>query len=95
MEMKKFKHTLLLSVFAIEICAFVGVYIFGTRGVRALKKLQHENAGLEQEIKRIQAQLQVQKKEVDLWRKHAFYKEKIAREQLQMARKNDQIFLVD
>ena len=93
--MKKLKHTLLLSVFAIEICAFIGVYIFGTRGVRALKKLQHSNAQLEQEINRLNNQLQTQKKEVDVWRKHAFYKEKIAREQLQMARKNDQIFLVD
>jgi len=93
--MNKFKHTLLLSVFTVEVFAFVGVYIFGTRGVRALKKLQNENAELAKEIHRLNNQLNVQKKEVELWQKHAFYKEKIAREQLQMARKGDEIYLVD
>ena len=42
---------------------------------------------LQQEVKTIQ-------EDIDLWKTDDFYKEKIAREQLQMARKGDKLFYI-
>ncbi len=93
--MKKIKHMVLLGVFITEVSTFFGLYLFGTRGVKSLRKLHKENSMLQQEIATLRTCIQDQKKEVELWQRHAFYKEKIAREQLHMARAGDEIYLID
>lgn len=77
-----------------EIGVFGYIYFFGTNGIQALHKQQMIAAGLQKNIEQIKNEIQQLKQEIYLWQTDDFYKEKIAREQLQMARKDDQIFYI-
>lgn len=90
--MKTVKRTLLRLFFGLEVCVFVGVYLFGPSGLQTIVRLKHENRQLDQEIEQLQARVAVAEQKLAVWQSDDFYKEKIAREQLQMARKGDEIF---
>ena len=90
--MKTVKRTLLRLFFGLEVCVFVGVYLFGPSGLQTIVRLKRENRQLDQEIEELQARVAVAEQKLAVWQSDDFYKEKIAREQLQMARKGDEIF---
>lgn len=78
----------------IEAIVFLELYCFGSEGVKVLQLLHDENKQLAIEIDSLQ-------KEVDLldctlirYRDDPFFLEKVAREELQMARPNDEIVFV-
>lgn len=82
------------AFFTVEVLVFCGVYLFGRQSIAVLVGLQRDN-------KHLQELLQDQKKEItDIestiqeWQLHPFYKEKIARELLQMARKEEQVYYI-
>ena len=85
--------TLLQVCLIIEIVLFAGVYLFGNRGMHALIALKKENDILEQEIVKTEREIALLRQEIDEWNLYPYYKEKIAREQLQMARKDEIIYL--
>jgi len=90
--MKRVKRTLLRLFFGLEVCVFVGVYLFGPSGLQSIVRLERENKQLDQEIEQLQARVAVAEQKLTVWQSDDFYKEKIAREQLQMARKGDEVF---
>jgi len=90
--MKTFKRTMLRVFFAIEVCVFAGVYLFGPSGLQTMVRLSKENDQLALEIFDLQGQVSDWQQKIALWQSDDFYKEKIAREQLQMARRGDEIF---
>lgn len=90
--MKTVKQTILRIFFAIEITVFVFVYIFGPQGIQALRHVKQENMVLEQHLDVLRAEVSELKDTLVAWEQYPFYKEKIAREQLQMARKGDQVY---
>ena len=90
--MKTVKRTLLRLFFGLEVCVFVGVYLFGPSGLQTIVRLKRENRQLDQEIEQLQVRVAVAEQKLAVWQSDDFYKEKIAREQLQMARKGDEIF---
>jgi cell division protein FtsB len=78
---------------AAEIIIFTGFYFFGNNGMLALWKLQqelnvqlHDVQTAKDEVTQLQANLALQKK-------HPFFLQKIAREQLQMARADEEIYM--
>ncbi len=87
------RRLLLRVFFGIEVVIFSGFYFFGGQGIRGIRALHKhtalsilENKALEDEIKNLEDT-------VLAWQTNPFYKEKVAREQLQMARKGDIIYL--
>ncbi len=78
--------------FAVEICIFVGVYLFGPRGLQTMLRLEKENRELDQEVAQLKQEVLNCKQKIAVWQSDDFYKEKIAREQLQMAKRGDEIF---
>lgn len=90
--MKTFKRTMLRIFFAVEVCVFVGVYLFGPSGLQAMRQLKQENQQLDAEIVQMQQEISDWEQKIALWESDDFYKEKVAREQLQMARVGDEIF---
>jgi len=88
--MKTFKRTMLRIFFAIEVCVFAGVYLFGPSGLQTMMRLEKENSVLNAEITQLQQEAAEWEQKIAHW--DDFSKEKIAREQLQMARTGDQIF---
>jgi len=90
--MKTVKQTALRIFFAIEIIVFAWVYVFGPQGMQVLRDVQKENVTLEATITTLRSEMHQLEDQVVAWKTYPFYKEKIAREQLQMARKGDQVY---
>jgi len=90
--MKEIKRRILRIFFVLEICVFIGVYAFGPHGIQHLRQLSHENEQLEREVQALKIEVSELEQKIVQWNTHSFYKEKIAREQLQMAYKNEEIY---
>lgn len=89
------KKRLLRIFFGLEIIMFCYVYFFGAQGWQYIQKLKVENKDKKQEIVLMQKKLHKLELKIARWESHPFYKEKLARERLQMARKDEQIYYVD
>ncbi|MDR3550051.1 MAG: septum formation initiator family protein [Candidatus Babeliales bacterium] len=90
--MKVIKRRVLRIFFVLEVMVFAGFYVMGPHGLRAQQKIDKENAELKNETVVLQQELHTLNETIAQWDAHPFFKEKIAREQLQMARKDDQIY---
>ncbi|BDC34740.1 hypothetical protein Noda2021_06980 [Candidatus Dependentiae bacterium Noda2021] len=77
----------------VELCAMAGVYINGAYGFRAQQIIAAESKMLVDEIDIIQHEIALFKKEITLWQAYPFYKEKAAREQLQMCYPDEIIYV--
>lgn len=88
------KRHLLRIFFLIEIAIFIGIYVFSSQGLQTLHRMKHENKEVELRIADLQKEIKDLEAEVDEWQNNSFYKEKIAREQLQMAKKGDQVYFL-
>ena len=88
------KRMLLQLLLVAEGSVFIYVYLHGNNGVYALKFLCNENKKIKQKIDLLSHQVARLKHEITEWKTNDFYKEKIAREQLQMSRKNDEIYYI-
>lgn len=89
------KRFLLRLFFVVEIILFMIVYFFGTQGLNVVLKMNQENARISSENRQIEEEVEALKKTVSLWKTDPFYKEKIAREQLHMARPGDEIYFLN
>ncbi len=92
--MKRIKPFLLRIFFMLEIVAFGYVYLFGLQGLQVLMALKKEDKQLEVRIDKIQHEVVALQEEHVTWQKYSFYKEKFAREHLQMAHKDDEIYYI-
>lgn len=77
-----------------ELLIFCSVYFFCVDGRPKIHKLCVENSILEEELKVLTNEIDEIENEKLAWNTDPFYKEKVAREQLQMARKDDEIFFI-
>lgn len=93
--MKTFKQTVLRVFFALEVSVFAGVYLFGPNGLQSMVLLERENNDLDHDIERLLAEVSTCENKLVSCKADDFYKEKIAREQLQMAREGDEVFLIE
>jgi len=81
--------------FVVEVMVFVGVYLFGGNGVQYLRRLKHENQLLKNEIVQLESEVKLIEQQIVAWKADDFYKEKVAREKLQMAKKSDEIYFIE
>lgn len=88
------KRFFLRFFMGLECFIFLGIYFLGSQG---LKKIWHENAEnkkIATLIKKRENELDELKNEIIKWEKNPFYKEQWAREKLQMARINDEVYVI-
>jgi len=88
------KQLLVRMIIYSELMVLGLFYIFSPHGVQAITTLQRECTEVEQHIMRIKQDILEIEREMVAWHNDNFYKEKIAREQLQMARADEEIYLV-
>ena len=93
--MNEKKKRLLRIFFAGEIVLFIILYCVGPRGVYSLHHIKKENRDLANEVATLQQEIAQLDEQIRTVQSDPFYKEKIAREQLQMARKGETIYLID
>jgi len=80
------------AAFLAEVCAFLAIYLYGSHGLQSVRGLEQENALLEMETAHATQQVTRLQEEIASWHRDDFRKEKIAREQLQLARPGDEIY---
>ena len=78
----------------IEMVAFGHVYLFGHNGIKALQAQKNVVEDLKKDIIVLNEHITQLEKEMFAWQTDDFFKEKVAREQLQMARKGDELFYI-
>lgn len=89
---KKVKQTVLQSFFVLELFTIGFFYLFGTQGLPVVYRFRQENQQLQEEIVQMRVEVAALEKELNDWHHYPYYKEKIARQQLQMARADEQIY---
>jgi cell division protein FtsB len=91
---KLIKQYIFQVFFLSEVLLILLVYIFGRYGLPALWSLKKENKLISQEIAHLSQEVARLENKCKEWQDYPFYKEKIAREHLQMARDGDYIFYI-
>ena len=84
----------LMVLFGFEAILFCLVYFFGSYGIHVLFRLKKENNILHKEIISLGKGIIQLEHEIDDWKHNDFVKEKFAREQLFMQKKNEYIFFL-
>ncbi len=88
----------LLKLFLLVECVLCALFYFlGDQGFPALLQLKKENQAIVEEIAALQREITQLSREIDDWHTYPYYKEKIAREQLQMMSKmkNETVYIFD
>jgi cell division protein FtsB len=78
-----------------EICVIVYAYIGGKNGLLSLEVQRKELRRLQFLSEQLQKEIDEIEGEISEWEAGDFYKEKVAREQLQLARKGDKLFYIE
>ncbi len=89
------KRWLLRIALATEVLLFAITFFFDSHGMRALYALQAETVVLRNEIDTLGSEVAVLEHDIAQWHEDVFYKEKMAREQLQMARCDEIIYYIE
>jgi len=88
------KRFLLRLFFVVEIFIFLLMYAFGSQGVQVVLAMRKENSSVSLEVRSLQSEVEQLEKTITSWKNDPFYKEKVAREQLHMARPTDEVYFV-
>lgn len=80
--------------FAAEILIFSWFYYAGANGLCAVQELSKENCEVEMSITQVKKEIEDADKAITCWSSDDFYKEKMAREELHMAREDEKIYLI-
>lgn len=88
------KKMFIKILFFAEIIVYGHLYLFGSNSITTLQNQKDIVLTLKQEITQLQNNIIQLEQEIHTWNNNDFYKEKIAREQLQMARKDDELFYI-
>lgn len=92
--MKEFKRSGLRLLVGAEIMLVSFFYLCSAGGLPAVQQADTINAGLLEEVKALEAEIDSLMHEVEERTQNPFYKESIARQELQMARDNETIYVL-
>lgn len=95
MILKNFKRLILRLFLIFEIIIFTVIYYYGPHGLKVINDLNHDNRKLEKNIDLLKFEINNLEDEINKWEKEPFYKERIARELLQMAREDEEIYIIN
>ena len=76
----------------IQVIGLIYVYKEGKNGLQSVHTLQHEVEQVAQQVTERNKEIAALQNEIVSWKTYPFYKEKIAREHLHMARKGDVVY---
>jgi cell division protein FtsB len=88
------KKIVIRAFFVVEIVFFVTLYFVSPDGLMAVKTRKIENKQLADAIQQTKEEIAKLERETKEWETNPFYPEKVAREQLQMARPDDEVYYV-
>lgn len=89
MEARRF---IVWGVLAAEMFVFAYCYVYSTGGLLAVHTLEKETRVIETANRELMQEVNHMEQEIIAWNEDDFYKEKVAREQLQMAYEDEDIY---
>jgi cell division protein FtsB len=89
------KKIIFRILFAFEIIIMGGFYFFGANGVYALQRLKQEKKGIERQVQDAKFEITNLENKIHDWKSSDFEREKIAREQLHMARPDELVIYLN
>lgn len=95
LKMKEIKRLVLRIFFSCEIILFIFFYFFGAEGFQALMHLKSQKNNLVNGLSVLQQDVNKLQYELSQWKSDLFLSEKIAREQLQMSKPDEEIYLIN
>lgn len=94
LDKRTIKRLLLRIFFLGQILVFGVNYTMGTHGLRTLWTVNKNNCRLQKKIDILHQELQDLEQQKNSWNSDPFLKEKVAREQLQLAKADEDIYLI-
>ena len=88
------KKILLRLVITTELLLFLIYLFWGARGVQEICHVRSKNSTLMREVALIQSNIDSLQDAIYDWQRYPYYQEQYAREQLQLAKKHDEIYLI-
>jgi len=91
---KKSRYSLWYIVIGIEVCITAALFVFSPHGLPNLHRLTHEKKLLQQSTDTILGDIRQLQTHIAQWQSSPFYREQLAREQLQMAYADEIVYYV-
>lgn len=92
-KVKRFKqHSIIRLMLGIEMGWFMYLYVCGSQGIYELMRLRVENKESQEELNCVRVVINDLQQELVRWKHNDFLREKIAREELQMVRKGEEVY---
>lgn len=92
--MAKYLWTSTKIILVIEVCLFGYHCWFGKHGLSMVSAIQIEQQSIALAIGKVSQEIAQLDQEINNWHKYPFYQEKIAREELHMAGKDDEVYFI-
>lgn len=89
---KKIKKLFIKFIILTELFIFSFTFIFGKNGLLYLINLRQQNHIEEAKLELLKIEIKNLNQKINEWNNDEFYKEKIAREQLQLSKEKEQIY---
>ena len=88
------KRSLLWFFVGAEVSIFITMYLFGSHGIQKMRSLKKELVQVQAQKAVIQSEIDELSVTIHQWKTNDFHAEKLAREQLQMARPAEQLYVI-
>lgn len=89
------KKIIFRVAFLVQVLIFSGWYVWGKDGLVFLQRIRHQNNVLAEQVNALEQEVDDLSMNICAVKTEDFFKEKIARQQLQMARADETIYIVD
>jgi len=89
----KHSHKILYMIIGTELIIGTVYFIYSSKGIKAINALCHENRAIENQINALQQDNAQGESQIKDWQRTEWYKEQIAREELQFAKPDESVFL--
>lgn len=93
-QIMRFKQMIVRALLIAEMFVFGHMYVFGKNGLQMVRVQTKQLQSLQGTVDQLQKEVDALEGDISMWETNDFYKEKIAREQLQMARKGDKLYYI-
>ena len=91
-DIKLLKKKGMRIFFALEVVFFIAFYLFGSEGIQRMMVMQQQERELDAKLNEVGIHVAHLSERLEQWNTTPFHTEKIAREQLQMAREGEEIY---
>jgi cell division protein FtsB len=88
------RNLIILSILGIALSSALGYIVFGERGIIAYYKLKHEIDLEQKQIKDLEEEIAHVQAKIDSWKSDDFHQEKFARQDLQMGKPDEQVYVL-